>query len=138
MFVLSVWHCQNRIRSRKVRANNGVECCFHEFLCLIGILGCSSSCFDLLALSLQAVRTETMIDGLLCAVRLFSAGGRIGKNGSGLNGCFRCVSLIFSGSGDQIAISLCQNRDLISVNDPILVPCPHKFVCHDILWRQSR
>ena len=32
----------------------------------------------------------------------------------------------------------CQNRDLISKNDPTLASCLHKFVCDDILQRQGR
>ena len=32
MIILSTSHCHNRIHGRKVRANNVVKCCFHEFL----------------------------------------------------------------------------------------------------------
>ena len=35
-------------------------------------------------------------------------------------------------------MTFCQNRDLISKNDPTLAPHLHKFICDDILQRQGR
>ena len=35
-------------------------------------------------------------------------------------------------------MTFCQNRDLISKNDPTLAPWLHKFVCDDILQDQGR
>ena len=78
------------------------------------------------------------VDGLPPALSYSQQAVELQKYGSGLDGCFRCVSLIFSGSNQPKSISFCQNQDLLSLNNPILVSCLHKFVRYDILVGQGR